>query len=383
MVNAFGSNTPYQSLPINYYAPLSQRATIDNGYNIGAQTQYVTNPYTHYPDHHNHHDPHMTFHRDVAQQRARQAIAQIQGQAYPMPPSQNMMMNPYAQSSPSQFIVPNNVQAISAFVMNMMPHLAGINSGMPHNLSGIPWQTAAQHPVAQDIRYDILNHLAKGTVHIHIDPEPEEPTPAMDPVAIHENAQIWGDPHFVGADGGKFDLHGEAGNIYNILSDRNLQLNAEFIDWPNGTTVIGRSGITIGEDQIEIYKDGSFSVNGTTYTDNGIYLDDIIEKADNRVFVRSGEYDLEFLTKGSHMDIHFDSENVVKDNILPQGLWGGTVDGDGIAREGDKGTNAQGGGGILKLDGTIAPAGDTETVKLYELDNLFNTDFENFNRFNS
>ena len=62
------------------------------------------------------------------------------------------------------------------------------------------------------------------------------PTPVEEPdvpegtvVAANEKGRFWGDPHFVGGDGGKFDVQGEPNKIYNILTDKNLIYHGLFI----------------------------------------------------------------------------------------------------------------------------------------------------------
>lgn len=350
--------TTGSSLPVHYYAPLSQRSTIQNGYNILDQTEHLSSPY---PDFRTaEHDPTMNQYRIPARQRAFQAMQGLQNHMTIPSPSYGT-----GATFNTEYNMPYGTQN---------PY----NTTPPATSWIVPQGNSA---LQNDIRSDLLNHLAKGNITIDIEEDEPEIIDMMDPIRINENAQIWGDPHFVGADGGKFDVQGEAGKIYNILSDKNIQLNSEFNAWDGGATVLGNAGITLGQDQIQIGTNGVVTINGTDYNDNGFYLNDKVEKQGNNIYVRSDEYDIHFLTKGGLMDMYFASENAVTDNVLPQGLWGGTVDGDGLARNGDSGAGAQGGGGIITLDGTIAAAGDMETVKNYELDSLFNTDFTHFNRF--
>ena len=48
-------------------------------------------------------------------------------------------------------------------------------------------------------------------------------------VAANQTARFWGDPHFIGADGGKFDVQGEPDKTFNILTDKGLQFHGLFI----------------------------------------------------------------------------------------------------------------------------------------------------------
>ena len=59
----------------------------------------------------------------------------------------------------------------------------------------------------------------------------------------------------------------------------------------------------------------------------------------------------------------------------------GWIDGDGKARDGDRGAGAQGGGALEAKDGGMSQRGDTGTVDLYGVGGLFDTSFGNFNRF--
>lgn len=203
-----------------------------------------------------------------------------------------------------------------------------------------------------------------------------------------KQGRVWGDPHFVGADGGKYDVQGEAGKTYNILSDRGIQLNAQFDEWGgegSGLTTIGQVGITIGEDQVQFGKDGKLMINGEE-AGEGKHLDGAVELKDGKLSVQGGEYSFEVHvqkhSKGDHLNIeNIRSDNANADGVLPAGLWGVTVDGDGQARNGDAGKGTQGGGAIEDVDGNITQRGDKEAVKAYEVDDLFDTGFEHHNEF--
>ena len=185
------------------------------------------------------------------------------------------------------------------------------------------------------------------------------------------------------ADGGKYDVQGSAGKTYNILSDKGLQVNAEFKKYGNATaTAMGEVGITMGKDQVAIDSAGKLMINGEakqdgTYQVNG----NTVEKHGDKVSVQTAEYKISSTIENSYINLGFSSSNVMSDGVDPHGLWGQTADGDGVARNGDMGSGAQGGGAIEKLDGTISAKGDKTTVNLYEVGGLFDTQFANFNRF--
>lgn len=203
-----------------------------------------------------------------------------------------------------------------------------------------------------------------------------------------DQGRVWGDPHFVGADGEKFDVQGEAGKTYNILSDKDLQVNAKFEEWGgknSGATTIGELGMTIGKDQVKFDKNGELTINGEKAKD-GTYLDGAVTLKDGKLSVKTDEYSFDVEVQdnagGDHLNIeNIRSENANGDGIMPKGLWGGTVDGDGEARTGDSGRGAQGGGAIEEADGDISARGDKETVKSYEVDDLFDTEFKDHNQF--
>ena len=207
-------------------------------------------------------------------------------------------------------------------------------------------------------------------------PGEEEPV-----VAIKDGARIWGDPHFVGADGGKFDVQGEAGKTYNLLSDEGIQVNGKFEGSGNGITTIGEAGVVLDGHNIKIGKDGSLEIDGEKQEGNGEFLDGKVTKEGNKVTIKDEEYDITFNQNGGNIDINFASENVNADGVMPHGLFGQTADGDGEARNGDTGKGTQGGGAIDNMFDNRTEAGDKTTVGQYEVADLFDTDFTNFNRY--
>lgn len=210
---------------------------------------------------------------------------------------------------------------------------------------------------------------------------------AANPVEV-KHGRVWGDPHFVGADGGNYDVQGEAGKTYNILSDQGLQVNARFDEWDesgSGKTIMGEIGISLGDDQISFDKEGALKINGEEVKE-GTYLDGAVTLKNGRLFIEEDEFSFNIKVvesdKGDFLNIEdIRSENANADGVLPSGLWGGTVDGDGIARHGDAGKGTQGGGSINDRDGNITERGDRDAVKSYEVGGLFDTDFNDHNRF--
>ncbi len=234
-------------------------------------------------------------------------------------------------------------------------------------------------------------------IDINVTYKERECEPEVEGVVEVTQGRIWGDPHFVGADGGKYDVQGEAGKCYNILSDTGVQMNATFKEFTNpGTTVVEQVGFTTEEGKFTVNSDGTVEIFfendsgevGTVLVSSpGEYLHGAVTINDQgHVIVNAGEYEITFdkfdtRVGGFINNIEIRSDDANSDGKLPSGLWGATVDGDGEARNGDAGKGTQGGGAIEGLDGEITERGDKTTVELYEVDNVFDTDFENFNVF--
>ena len=198
---------------------------------------------------------------------------------------------------------------------------------------------------------------------------------------------IWGDPHFRGDDGGFYDVSGEAGSYYNLLSDKGLQLNAQFIDWKDSNTdekgtVIGGLGLTLGTDQLMVDLDGAqingndLPVNQETAIGNGgtINYDGTVTTVD------TGEYNLTFTRQDGLFAVRIKVNNPFSDLVAPHGLWGQTVDSDAEARDGDYYKDdyvygLQGGGALDKVDGSgnivRTERGDDTSFQLYETAGLF------------
>lgn len=214
------------------------------------------------------------------------------------------------------------------------------------------------------------------------------------------NGSIWGDPHFEGDDGGLYDVQGEAGHIYNLLSDYELQVNALFIPWEGheGSTMIGAVGATLGTDLVQADFNGT-TVNGLVMQVGEVrtIADGTVEFDGEYTRILTDEYDLSFRKREGWFDMKLRSVNPFVDNVAPHGLWGLTVDGDAEARHGDYFKDdwnyaLQGGGALDTVDenGNVVRSqrGDDTAYKLYEVANLFSTEALNaagevFFRFNA
>ena len=183
------------------------------------------------------------------------------------------------------------------------------------------------------------------------------PTP-VNPVAANETGTITGDPHFMGGDGGKYDVQGEAGKTYSLLSDANLQFNGTFEAWGSGgATVVGETGLTVagpnGMSAVTFNKDGTAKINGQELEDG-----QTVQLADGGTAVKEGNTLTVTTAEGYvikqtampggyiNTEVKTGENGVAADGYLPGGLLGQTFDPDNEARNGAKGAGAQGEGAI-------------------------------------
>lgn len=185
-----------------------------------------------------------------------------------------------------------------------------------------------------------------------------EPDLETSPVAANETGTIKGDPHFTGGDGGKYDIQGEAGKIYDVLSDSGLDMRAQFDAWGNnGATVVGETGLTVGDnvwnsDNINFRKDGTARINGQLMEEGRTYdLADggtaILENGALAVTTAEG-YTIKQTAEGSgdkaYINIEVTTgEDGVDNGQMPGGLLGQSFDADNVARNG---SGSQGEGAI-------------------------------------
>ncbi|MEJ2639047.1 MAG: hypothetical protein P8010_05680, partial [Desulfosarcinaceae bacterium] len=200
----------------------------------------------------------------------------------------------------------------------------------------------------------------------------EEGSPDEEPIAANEHGRIWSDPHFMGGDYGTYDIQGEAGKTYNLLSDSGLQLNGQFDPYQSEGTAVGKTGLTVtGEDgsssQIAFTKDGNAEIDGEAMVEGQVYaLADggSAKLEDGELTVTTAEgYTIEQAARswdGDFINIDvYTGENGVGNGHLPGGLLGQSFDADNAARSGNLGHGAQGEGAI---DGVVQD---------YEMDGLF------------
>lgn len=157
-----------------------------------------------------------------------------------------------------------------------------------------------------------------------------------------------------------FDVKGEVGKTYSIISDRNIQFNATFAAGdPTIGTIMGQMGIKLREDDgtehrfefdaltgVAKYNDTQMTAGQKqTLTINGQQA--TVEFKDGKLFVETPEYSIELMQSpdGNHGDqkIRIKNGGVLTDWVNPHGLLGQTADGDQNIR---KGTGINGEGAI-------------------------------------
>ncbi len=212
---------------------------------------------------------------------------------------------------------------------------------------------------------------------------PPGTTPVYTPPSYEggNKGQYWGDPHLVGFDGEKYDVMGQPGKIYNMLSDQNVQYNTKFDAWGNdGATIISEAAMQVGQDRV------LYDRSGNAPTVNGVALEKgkTVQLSDkgsatwdgSQLVVNTGEYTIDLKTvenaQGNYLDsnVTINQGGPFSDFVAPHGLLGQTADGVAGAHVGDLGQD-QGKQGGTVIDGTVAD---------YEVADLWNNNFK-FNRF--
>ncbi|MFO1519201.1 MAG: hypothetical protein U1F57_06025 [bacterium] len=163
-------------------------------------------------------------------------------------------------------------------------------------------------------------------------------------MAADETARVWGDPHFEDPDGGKFDLQGEAGKTYNLLSDQGIQLNGTFGEYSGDKNVVAESGLTLGGlrgvSRLQFNKEGQATLDGKQITPGSMEtLADgghaHLSEDGKTLTVKTGEgYTVTQTAKEDGLDVRVKSprQGVFTDGRMPGGLMGQMFDGDKLAR---------------------------------------------------
>lgn len=189
-------------------------------------------------------------------------------------------------------------------------------------------------------------------------------TVTVEPViAANEKGRVWGDPHFEGGDGGKFDVMGRDGGVYNLHSDTGVRVTGLFKTYKKqgitivdrvGTIVTGKGPKGVISNQIE-YSPTVATIDGkalaknksTPLADGGSAL-----LLANRLIIDTREgYKVTIHQRASSgikycdVDVQTGARGVGS-GADPGGLLGQTFDADKLAKNGKKGEGAQGQGAI-------------------------------------
>lgn len=334
--------------------------------------------------------------------------------------------NPYGQTgggdpniySPSPYSIPGNYPSFPS----LYPSQGGY-SGMPPqggypSMPTDPWGTGGTGG------YPSLPPQAPTGPQPPLPPQPptgptQPPAPPKPPPAPYDGkGSTWGDPHFVGADDEKYDVHGEAGKTYNLLTDKGIQYNAKFEKYNGAATVegvqptiISEAGITIGEgaDAHKLFvsrnpegdvraelglEEGSALENGKVYpatdgvhfyqwnaeanafssvpTIDGkpmeagkeyVYGENKVKWDGEHVTVITSEYEITLDkvadANGNHLNHNYKVTNPFHDGVDPHGLWGASVDRDRVKQEAVEGHAA----GQEVLEGAYT---DYQTADLWD-----------------
>ncbi|MFN7310412.1 MAG: hypothetical protein ACK5T0_03490 [Vampirovibrionales bacterium] len=193
-------------------------------------------------------------------------------------------------------------------------------------------------------------------------PTPPDPEPARPIVAANEDSAYWGDPHVVDADRAdktdkrthQFDVMGEG--TYNLLKDKNIQLNAEHKSvpgWqaPGGVLpwVTKKVDMLIGDQQLVLDDSGNATLNGkalekdkpfTTKDGSVLKWNGTELTAEN---VNNGEYNMKFAVNTAKdnngqdvsyidTDVSTTAKGVNSDGVMPSGILGEGFDADNEVR---------------------------------------------------
>lgn len=218
-------------------------------------------------------------------------------------------------------------------------------------------------------------------------PKPDKPTPDY---KDNPDSKYYGDPHFVGFGGEKYDVMGEAGKTYNILSDKDLQYNGKFVAWDKkpGSTVIGEAGITSGKDQLEYKLGDTPKLNGKALESGKDYSLDGGGKAKwdgSKMHYENNEYTIDLSRDPSNKDAILSNvkvkggANPLADGVAAHGLLGQTADGVEGKRVGKNsdGSEKTSKNSDSKQGGTVIDG----SYKDYEVKDLLDIAFGKNNKF--
>lgn len=149
-------------------------------------------------------------------------------------------------------------------------------------------------------------------------------------VGVSGSGSITGDPHFLGAEGQKYDVQGTAGDTYNLLSDTGIEVNGKFQQWGNSSAnTVGELGIDLNGDKVDIKPGGQLTINGQSITQDGSYLNGAVVKNGNNITVKNDHYTLNVSDGGGYLNTNITATNAGRlQNV--GGLWGQSLEGNTV-----------------------------------------------------
>ena len=197
------------------------------------------------------------------------------------------------------------------------------------------------HGKLDKLSFDANGHLVSGannTEHAAtktplavyvIEGDSPPPPPAVTPSA---SSKGYGDPTFIGFNGGQFWFQGIPNHIFNLLSDSKIQVNSLFNDGGHGGTTIGQIGILIGNDRLLANPGELPNLNGNILgAGQTVRLKDgTVSVSDNgsTTNISTKEYSIDIYTAGGFINIRTTSEGINRDEVMPDGVIGQTASGN-------------------------------------------------------
>jgi hypothetical protein len=150
---------------------------------------------------------------------------------------------------------------------------------------------------------------------------------------VSGSGTIWGDPHFTDTNGNQnYSVQGQAGNIYNLLSDTGIEVNGKFEQYSPGFNAVGELGINLNGDHIDI-KPGQLTINGQTIDTSkpGSYLNGAVTvNKDGSITVKNDHYTLTVTSQsGGDSGKYLNTSITATDGGRLQqvgGLWGQSLE---------------------------------------------------------
>jgi len=195
-----------------------------------------------------------------------------------------------------------------------------------------------------------LYQLSYSSVYSPPEPKLKNLSVTPNPIAAGESGRVWGDPHFEGGDGGKFDVQGEPEKTYNLLTDTGMVINAKFVQHGKNKTVVGETGLKLSGPQgmtqisFQARPQARLTVNGTELKPGQSFATAdggraALSKDGKTLKVQTAEgYVIEIIANKTgaqgemEIKVRTPAQGVNQEGRLPAGLLGQSFDGDKIAR---------------------------------------------------